>query len=77
MIKTDGKETLIAGTGLDILNELSCIFSTVREESPETLTAVIAGWSDILAKDLPTLDMKILTAATHFTEQWIEINEVK
>lgn len=77
MIKSDHKETVIAGKGIDILCELSSIFSTVRDESPETLAGVIAGWSDILKKDMPNLDKPNFIAATKFTEEWIKANEVQ
>ena len=60
MIKSNRGECLIDGKGINILYELNQIFSTVLEEQPELLAAVVTAWSPAIENNLNNVDRKLL-----------------
>lgn len=77
MIKINGEDIQIQGKGIDIAQELSGIFQTIRDNEPEMLAGVIAGWADILTEDTGNLNDDHFNAFYHLTLDWIELNEVE
>lgn len=76
MIKINGEDIQIQGKGIDIAQELSGIFQTIRDNEPEMLAGVIAGWAEILTTDTENFNDDHFTAFYHLTLDWLELNEV-